>query len=390
MNIQSEIAQFQQLLHAELDSHDAMLRDWETLDWHDRYVNIERMLHRMWALYDKADELSEYIRRSFPPYPFSEIKEIQRWLRDARHRLEDFMTDDYQPTSSNDYQDEYMKFLSIICDENQRDAWHQREAFIASKEQELLTMLQKSYSVILDMLLQTSHAGKNNPQAIQLSYTNVLARYEQLQWPKDLSLFQSRLSTRFPWNGPTSAQLQLFYSSLSDELSKEPGGKAYERHGDNIADLALALAEEPMTEEQLHSFFRRTHELAYLQTQIQLLQAQEAQNLKQTMDNRPPLDKTFTYLYRKSDLFDKLVSFLMEEAERADRDADADWARHALVIFDQNPTILQKRPHTFKKWLKDFCKLFGRKWVRDYEPEKLRKTVKKSGAEVFMPVKVVG
>ena len=133
MNIQSEIAQFQQLLHAELDSHDAMLRDWETLDWHDRYVNIERMLHRMWALYDKADELSEYIRRSFPPYPFSEIKEIQRWLRDARHRLEDFMTDDYQPTSSNDYQDEYMKFLSIICDENQRDAWHQREAFIASK-----------------------------------------------------------------------------------------------------------------------------------------------------------------------------------------------------------------------------------------------------------------
>ena len=387
MILKEEIAHFQEALEQELDAHDRMLSQWEKLDWHDRYVRIDYLLHRMWGLYDKADELSGYIRGNFPPYPFSEINDIKRWLKRALHRLEDFMSDDYIPAGAEDYQNEYAKWLSIICEDELREVWQNREAYIADKEQDLLKMLQKSYSVMLELLLSTSRSLKNDTANIILSYTNTHERYMQLQWSKDEKQFQNRIATTYPWDeGPTASQLQDFYAELSNELTNTPCGKAYMHHHEELEKMVLTIAKLQPTEEQLTEFFRRTHELEYLQKKILYLQQQETDELEDIKQNKTPLDKTFTYLFRNNQMFSHFIDFMQEEKKRTDRAADADWARHALVLYEYRPTVLQNRPNTFTRWLHDCCELFGRTWVRDYEPEKLRKTDKKSKVEVFMPV----
>lgn len=391
MNIKDKIELFQIQLQQEVDAHETMLQDWDSLDWHDRYVNIERLLHRMWALYDRADELSEYMRITFPPYPFSEIKSIKVILKQALHRMKDFLEEDYHSSDTSDYQKAYMSFLSVICKEEHHKAWKDREAFIADKEQELLTMLQQSYSVILDLLISTSLSGKNDTKAIQLSYANALARYEQVYWNKDEKQFQTRLETKYPWDdGPTAGQLKDFYATLSDELLQNPCGKAYLQHRNDRNKLALAIAKQQPTEEQLLFFFRRTHELEHLQSHIDILKKREAQILAEGKKELSSLEQTFTYIYRKNQAYPLLIDFLQEEKKKKGRSADADWARHALVIYDQKPTILQHRPNSFTTWLHKFCELFDREWVRDYEPQKLRNTNKKSDVERFMPVKNIG
>ena len=386
MILKEEIAQFQEALEKELEAHDQMLNQWEKLDWHDRYVRLDYLLHRMWALYDKADDLSNYIRSNFPPYPFSEINEIKRWLKQALHRMEDFMKEDYQPNGADGYQSEYVKWLSVICEDDKRDTWQNREAYIADKEQELLMMLLKSYSVILELLLATSRSIKDDPRNILLSYTNTLTRYEQLQWSKDEKLLLNRIAASYPWDeGPTAKQLQDYYAKQSHELIDTPCGKDYMKHREDTEKLAIAIAKLQPTEEQLAEFFRRTHELDYLQQKIRDLQEQETNELDEIKKKQTPIDKTFTYLFRNSQMFPHFIDFMTEEKEKTGRAADADWARHALVIYEHIPTVLQNRPNTFTQWLKDCCELFGREWVRDYEPEKLRKTNKKSKVEVYMP-----
>ena len=96
------------------------------------------------------------------------------------------------------------------------------------------------------------------------------------------------------------------------------------------------------------------------------------------------LNKIFTFKYRQDLGFSLLIDYLRSERDRNDFHADSDWARYALTIYEWEPCILQKRPHTFKEWLQKFCELFGRAWVRDYEPNKLR-TQKKSKVESYMP-----
>ena len=49
MILKEEIAQFQEALEKELEAHDQMLNQWEKLDWHDRYVRLDYLLHGMWA-----------------------------------------------------------------------------------------------------------------------------------------------------------------------------------------------------------------------------------------------------------------------------------------------------------------------------------------------------
>ena len=84
------------------------------------------------------------------------------------------------------------------------------------------------------------------------------------------------------------------------------------------------------------------------------------------------LSKVFTFKYRQELGFSLLIDFLRSERDRTDFHADSDWARYALTIYEWKPCILQKRPNTFKEWLPKFCELFGRAWVRDYEPNKLQ------------------
>ncbi|MBQ7531878.1 MAG: hypothetical protein IJT12_09255 [Paludibacteraceae bacterium] len=107
----------------------------------------------------------------------------------------------------------------------------------------------------------------------------------------------------------------------------------------------------------------------------------------QDKPSKEDLDNTFTYTYQLTAGYSQLIDFLRTERDKNGKTADADWARHALIIYEQNPHILKNRPNTFKEWLIYFCKIFGREWKRDYEPGKLRN--KTSAAEKFMPPKIV-
>lgn len=392
MILKHEIQQFQSELEEELNAHDEMLSNWDALDWHERFIQIEHRIHHMWALYDKAEELSGYIRHKFPPYPFNEIKEIQRWLKQALHRMDDFIDDEYHTASADDYQEAYMSFLSVIfADTPQKcEPWLQRESFIAHKEQDLLDILNRSYSVILELLLKTYKDGKNDTQNIHVSYVNALARYEQLQWSKDEKLFQARLETKFPWEeGPTANQLQNFYAELSDELLKAPCGKEYSEHHNNSEKLAVAIADLQPTEEQLTTFFRRIHELEYLQQQITILHAKEQRAIAEGTKRLSPIEQTFTFKYRQEVSFNNLVDFLNTEKQRDDFYADSDWARHALAIYEWQPNVIYNRPATFKQWHQHLCQVFGREYKRDYDISKLR-TKKKSKVMQFAPQKNVG
>ena len=97
------------------------------------------------------------------------------------------------------------------------------------------------------------------------------------------------------------------------------------------------------------------------------------------------LSKVFTFKYRQELGFSLLIDFLHSEKDRTDFHADSDWARYALTIYEWKPCILQKRPNTFKEWLPKFCELFGRKWVRDYEPNKLQ-SAKECKIVPFLPL----
>lgn len=98
------------------------------------------------------------------------------------------------------------------------------------------------------------------------------------------------------------------------------------------------------------------------------------------------LSKIFTFKYRQDLGFSLLIDFLRSERDRTDFHADSDWARYALTIYEWEPCILQKRPNTFKEWLPKFCELFGRAWVRDYEPNKLQ-SVKECKIVPFLPLR---
>lgn len=95
-------------------------------------------------------------------------------------------------------------------------------------------------------------------------------------------------------------------------------------------------------------------------------------------------ENVFTYLYTKSSAYRSLIDFLLIEKDKKGRSADADWARHALAIYEWKPTVLKNRPNTYLEWLEIFCQLFGRKYVRTYEPNKLKMTKKRSKATDFL------
>ncbi len=80
------------------------------------------------------------------------------------------------------------------------------------------------------------------------------------------------------------------------------------------------------------------------------------------------LDATFTYAYQKTGNYRRLIDFIVEERKEA---SDPDWARYALAIYRAD--ILKGKPKTFKKWLSQFCDIFGR-MVKYQDPNKLDRT----------------
>lgn len=145
-----------------------------------------------------------------------------------------------------------------------------------------------------------------------------------------------------------------------------------------------------------HTADNRSDEYTQAQTRIKELEArikeleQQLEEVQGKSTANGPTDKqleeTFTYPYRQKQGYSLLIDFLMQEVITA---SDIEWARHALAIFDNTPSVILNKPADFKSWLVNFCNLFNRKWVRDYEPEKLRnvkgKRAKKSKVYSFLP-----
>ena len=98
------------------------------------------------------------------------------------------------------------------------------------------------------------------------------------------------------------------------------------------------------------------------------------------------LVETFSYSFRQKPGYRMLIDYLIKEANNA---SNIEWARHALAIYSNKPSVLINKPADFKTWLVNFCKLFKREWVRDYEPNKLNKVkgkrANKSGVTKFLP-----
>jgi hypothetical protein len=104
---------------------------------------------------------------------------------------------------------------------------------------------------------------------------------------------------------------------------------------------------------------------------------------KPTQDD---LNNTFTYKYRQTQAYSNLIDKLLREKQKVGKAADADWRRHALVLFEARKKVLISTcPNQFTDWLNYFCDLFGRERVPYMEPGKIHKAQKKSCIECYMP-----
>lgn len=166
------------------------------------------------------------------------------------------------------------------------------------------------------------------------------------------------------------------------------------RLGNNIALSEEDLWQEIYKEESrsytlFHDHLNKLHlsdlrPLLNLQGDLLKRMLKDHPTIKPLDSELTSLERTFSFKYREDGKYQLLINFLMKEKDRSDRTADADWSRHALVLFEHKSKILVNCPNTFTEWLHQFCTLFGRPWVRDYEPNKLR-TQKKSMIEKYMP-----
>jgi hypothetical protein len=122
-------------------------------------------------------------------------------------------------------------------------------------------------------------------------------------------------------------------------------------------------------------------------------EADERKTISHCIDKDKPLQdelaNTFTYTYINSDdtktAYSLLIDTLKEECDKA---SDTDWARHALVLF--NSSVLRNKWKSYKEWLSYFDKLFGRTQTQYSEPNKLKRSQKKSKIEIYLPLKNVG
>jgi len=269
MTVEDNINEFLEKLDKQLKEHDAFLGKWNDIDWHERCVLLDKLLHGMWSTYEDAEDIADSLKNVFPPYPFDEIKEIKKWLKSSMHRIRDFIEDEY--TSGDDDQERYLesyhKFLDNICGNKKLvKKWHSRESVIVKDEQELIGMLDKSYSVMLELLLTCYQSLQRDKKAIILAYENSKARYEQLNWKKDKEYFYRALEKVFVWDEPTKMQLQGYYQERLRNLEKTRLGKVYVEHDRD--DFILEVAKLNLRENELHDFFRELMTLEELQQMV--------------------------------------------------------------------------------------------------------------------------
>ena len=91
------------------------------------------------------------------------------------------------------------------------------------------------------------------------------------------------------------------------------------------------------------------------------------------------LEKTFSFVFRRTDDYRRMMDFLIAERDIA---SDTDWARYALAMYRAN--IFVSRPRGFTKWLPEFCRMFGRN-VPYQDPNKLDRAQCERPIEVYLP-----
>lgn len=299
MTARDTIQDFLQVLKEQLDAQDACLRQWEKTDWRERLVRLDQLLHGMWRTYEEAEDVASYLKDVFPPYPFEEIKEIKRWLRDARHRIEDFLDEDYNDTESGEeYLSSYQTFLNKVCGEKHNiDDWYSHEKILVEHEREVLDMLNKSYSVLLELMLNCYQQVQKDDTNIILAYENSKARYEQLYWTakRDKGAFLLSLEKQFPWGDPTKMQLLDFYQNKLNELKKTEIGKLYidNKH----KTFVLELAKLTLSERELHDFFREQKELEELTSIASSKEDVNVDNNPEDASNRKKKGPRVHYLF---------------------------------------------------------------------------------------------
>lgn len=268
MTIADNIRSFQDLLRSHLQQHEQFFDTWSDADWHRRIALLNTLLHDMWQVYELAEDNMSLLTSTFPPYPFSEITTLRKWLRQSIHRVEDFLRDEYQPSSPADYIQSYTNFLSRLCSDEESPTLVQSEQRMIESERRLLNMLARSYSVLLDLLQSSYETLSGDEGQIILSYTNCRARYEQLQWPKQKALLQARLDNTYPWdNQPSATQLQQEYATIQREMAATTIGRLSLEYPDEH-DFIIKLAQSGVSEEELGKFFLSSCQLSYLASAI--------------------------------------------------------------------------------------------------------------------------
>ncbi len=108
------------------------------------------------------------------------------------------------------------------------------------------------------------------------------------------------------------------------------------------------------------------------------------QNNKPTQED---LENIFKYEYRQTSSYKNLIDTLITEKQKVGKNADANWRRHALVLYKAKTKIMRRdnSPHDFKEWLIQFCDIFGHNQVKYLEPGKISTSKTKSCIECYMP-----
>lgn len=162
-------------------------------------------------------------------------------------------------------------------------------------------------------------------------------------------------------------QLNEAYGGPFRLLSMEEVNASVKEHLDNMVHLMNCYIR--LLEERINTIISETSTLPSSE--------------KPTQDD---LNNTFTYKYRQTQAYSNLIDKLLREKQKVGKAADADWRRHALVLFEARKKVLISTcPNQFTDWLNYFCDLFGRERVPYMEPGKIHKAQKKSCIECYMP-----
>lgn len=221
-------------------------------------------------------------------------------------------------------------------------------------------------------------------EAEKLFYSSLL-----WEWIYLLAYYRHRIDLDPLWIENFLPHMKQFQIRPAAKNEMEQGEKLINQY----IDVRLQVLE---TQRKMNEIIAETHseqdmstEAKYL-ARIAELEQQLAECQKATATDGPTekqLEETFTYPFRQKQSYSQMLDCLIKEAKKT---TDIQWARHALAIFENRPSVLINPPADFKSWLEKFCKLFGRKWVRNYEPQKLKKIkgkrAKPSEVTIYLPI----